>query len=79
MVKLYGELLYEELGRCLIENFELLQFDYEKIMKERAIQILNEIREVIRDTALDDFEVVEEIVCIFEKYDIDADFRHDFG
>lgn len=41
MVKLYGELLYEELGRCLIENFELLQFDYEKIMKERAIQILN--------------------------------------
>ena len=25
-----------------------------------------------------DFDVVEEIVCIFEKYNIDAGGRHDF-
>ena len=45
-----------------------------------AIIILDEIKSVIQTQELeDDFDVVEKIVRIFEKYNIDAGFRHDFG
>ena len=45
-----------------------------------AIIILDEIKSVIQNQELeDDFDVVEKIVRIFEKYNIDAGFRHDFG
>ena len=44
-----------------------------------AISILQEIRAVIQDEEIeDDFFVVEKIVEIFEKYNIDTGWRHDF-
>ncbi len=44
-----------------------------------ALTVLNEIKYVIRDEKIeDDFDVVEEIVRIFEKYNISAGIRHDF-
>ena len=45
-----------------------------------AVNVLGEIKDVIRNEEIeDDFEVVEEIVNIFEKYRISAGTRHDFG
>ncbi len=44
----------------------------------KALEILEEIKKIIRDDTLTDFEVVEEIVCIFERNGIDCDSRHDF-
>ena len=58
-----------------IEDFEI---DASKIADTTAIQALNEIQKVIKDEDYSDFEAIEEIVCIFEKYNIDAGFRHDF-
>ena len=40
---------------------------------------LSEIRCVIQNDTLSDFETVERIICIFEKYNINAGVRHDFG
>lgn len=49
-----------------------------KIADTTAIKILEEIRQVIANETLSDFEVVEEIVCILEKNDIYCGGRHDF-
>ncbi len=58
-----------------IEDFEI---DPSYVAHSTAIQILSEIQKVIADEKYSDFDVVEEIVCIFEKYHIDAGARHDF-
>ena len=45
-----------------------------------AIEILTKIKSVLaRHYQLSDFEIVEEIVCIMEKYKIDCGECHDFG
>lgn len=44
-----------------------------------AVVALNEIKKVIQNEAIeDDFDVVERIVCILEKFNIDTGSRHDF-
>ena len=40
--------------------------------------MIAEIQEVITDEKYSDFDAIEAIVCIFEKYNIDAGNRHDF-
>ena len=60
---------------CRINDFEI---DASKIADTTAITILSEIQEVVKDENISDFDAVERIVCIFEKYNIDAGFRHDF-
>ena len=49
-------------------------------MKEIVIlsKILQEIQNVIQSD-MDDFEMIEEIVCIFERNNLDAGVCHDFG
>ena len=45
-----------------------------------AFTVLNEIKVILADENIeDDFDVVEEILCVFEKYNISAGGRHDFG
>lgn len=58
-----------------IEDFEI---DATQIADTTAIQMLAEIQKVIKDEKYSDFYAIEEIVCIFEKYNIDAGARHDF-
>ena len=58
-----------------IENFEI---DESQIADTTAIQILAEIQNVIKSEEYSDFEIVEEIACIFEKYNIDFGCQHDF-
>ncbi len=58
-----------------IEDFDL---DASKIADTTAIQMLAEIQNVIKSEEYSDFEIVEEIVGIFEKYNIDFACQHDF-
>lgn len=60
----------------LIKN---ICIDTNDVINSTALTVLMEIRNVIRNVKIeDDFDVVEEIVLIFEKYNIDAGSRHDF-
>ncbi len=61
--------------RFRLEDFEL---DATQIADTTAIQMLEEIQNVIKDDSCSDFDAVEKIVCIFEKCNIDAGARHDF-
>lgn len=72
------ELLREYINdyvRFKLEDFEI---DASQIADTTAIKALAEIQEVIKDESYSDFDAIEEIVCIFEKYKITAGFRHDF-
>ena len=64
----------EMVGKLLEENI----VDYSSIADTNAIIILNEIKKVIADDSLSDFDAIEEIVCILEKNNIDCGGRHDF-
>lgn len=58
-----------------IKDFEI---DANKISNSRAIEILSEIQKVIQEEGNTDFDCVEKIVLIFEKYQLSAGARHDF-
>lgn len=72
------ELLKNEIGDFIKYRMEELDLDASKIADTTAILMLAEIQDVIKDEANSDFDAVEKIVCIFEKYNIDFGFRHDF-
>ena len=56
-----------------------IHIDTDDVINSVALTALNEIQYVIQNTEIeDDFDVVEEIVRIFEKYNINAGGRHDF-
>ena len=56
-----------------------LHIDTEDIINSVALTALNEIQCVIQNAEIEnDFDVVEKIVCIFEKYNINTGGRHDF-
>lgn len=58
-----------------IEDFEI---DAYEIINSTALILLSEIRNIILDEKLSDFQALEKIVSLFEDYDIEAGCRHDF-
>ena len=76
------ELIYKELSGTMNDALRQVlrdtKLDFNEIAQTKAISALSEIQEVIQNDEYDDFEVVERIVCIFEKHKISAGVRHDF-
>ncbi len=72
------ELLKKYISDYINNNLENFEIDAYQIADTTAIQMLSEIQNVIQNESYSDFDAVEEIVCIFEKYNIDFGFRHDF-
>ena len=52
--------------------------DADGITNTIATDMLEEIQSIIKNENYTDFDVVEKIVCIFEKYGVDFGNRHDF-
>ncbi len=78
------ELLKNELCDLIFEKIGEISIDANKIIDTKATMMLEEIQSVLIGKGTDfnnenlDFEIVEEIVCIFEKYGVDAGVCHDF-
>ncbi|MBR5527955.1 MAG: hypothetical protein IKV97_03050 [Clostridia bacterium] len=72
------ELLRRHLCDVIRWRIKDLDIDASQIADTTAINALAEIQKVIQDESYTDFMAVEEIVRIFEKYEIDAGVRHDF-
>ena len=49
----------------------------DEISDTTAINALSEIQNILASD-LDDFEIVEQIVCVFEKYNLNTGGCHDF-
>ena len=75
-MKLKAELLSKELAKCIANTLQ--DIDADEIADTTAINALSEIKDIIINPHLSDFEAIEEIVCVFEKYNIDFGNRHDF-
>ena len=60
-MKICKELLYQELGRFLVRNFNELQFDYQQVIMTKSVRALNRIQEILQDDTLDDFYKIEKI------------------
>ena len=58
-----------------IKDFEI---DADEIADTTAIKTLAEIQDILRNDNYSDFEIVERIVCVFEKFKIDWGSCHDF-
>lgn len=75
---LRSELVVYAISDKIRSSIKEIKIDADETVKILAEEVLREIKQVIGDNKLSDFEVVENIVCIFEKYGISAGGRHDF-
>lgn len=73
------ELLSDTISDIVMKNLESINIDADQIADTMATNALSEIQSVIQNDDISDFDAVEEIVNIFEKYKISAGIRHDFG
>ncbi len=73
-VELLKDYIYDYI-KYRIEDFEI---DVSQIADTVAINMLREIQDVIKNESYSDFDAIEEIVRVFEKYNIDFGGRHDF-
>jgi hypothetical protein len=73
------ELLRKTIADIICQNIDnWVEIDADSIVDTKATKILEEIQAVIQSD-MEDFDMIEEIVCIFERNEIDAGVCHDFG
>lgn len=77
-MKIKTELLKAYIFDIINEHILEFEIDVDKIADTTAITMIEEIQRIIKDDNYSDFEIVEEIVHIFEKYKIDSGSCHDF-
>ncbi len=78
LMKFKTDLLKNYISEYINQNIDDFIFDECKIADTTAINILAEIQSIIKKDEYSDFEIVEEIICIFEKYNIDFGNCHNF-
>ena len=71
------ELLKNEISELVAVRLDTLNIDADKIADTVAISALSEIQKIMKSN-LSDFDAVEKIVLIFEKYNLSCGGRHDF-
>ena len=54
------------------------EIDENSIADSVAISLVAEIQNIIRNEDYSDFDAIDEIVSLFNQYEIDCGFRHDF-
>lgn len=75
------EIIEKELGRIAWQYLKHIHFDENELVLTISAKALHEIQLVLlsANCSTSDFEIVEKIVCIFEKYGLDAGCCHDMG
>ena len=72
------ELLSNAISELVMQRLDTINIDADKIADTVAITMLLEIQKIIQDDDVSDFDAIEKIVVLFEKYGVDAGIRHDF-
>ena len=71
------ELLKDSIHDIIDSRLADIEINADEIADTTAIKALSEIQNILAGD-LDDFEIVEQIVCVFEKYNLNAGGCHDF-
>lgn len=67
------------ISEAINSHIKHLNINTDEIICSTALEALAEISLVIRNPEIEnDFDVVDEIIHILDKYNIDTGFRHDF-
>ncbi len=77
-MKIKTELIKSYIADTICNSIMDFDIDEDKAADTTAIKVLGEIQQVLQNTELDDFEKIEEIVLIFERFNLDAGACHDF-
>ena len=72
------QLLRAYVSDLINDRLDDMVIEANEIANTVAIQALSEIQEIIQNEEYSDFDAVEKIVCVFEKYNISAGGCHDF-
>ena len=73
------ELLAGAISDAINSRIKYIDINADEIICSTALEALSEISLVIRNPEIEnDFDVVDEIIHILDKYNIDTGFRHDF-
>lgn len=72
------ELLKKYIADYILFHINDFEINADEIINTVAIEVLQQIQNIIKDDETTDFEKVENIVLLFEKHNIDAMPCHDF-
>ena len=72
------ELLKKHISDYITKNIDDFEIDVNDIANTVAIEVLSEIKRIIINDDLDEFDIVERITDLFEEYGIDFGNQHDF-
>ena len=72
------ELIMGAIFDTIKERLEYINIDADKIANTTAITALSEIQEILKNSDYSDFEMVDKITCVFEKYNLNIGECHDF-
>lgn len=73
------ELLGNELSEAIKQYLLNSNINYDVIADTVSIKVLSEIQQILKNDCISDFDAIEQIICVFEKYNLDFGSRHDFG
>lgn len=74
-IELLGNVLSEAIKQYLLNS----NINYDVIADTVSIKVLSEIQQILKNDCISDFDAIEQIICVFEKYNLDFGSRHDFG
>ncbi|MBQ8836295.1 MAG: hypothetical protein IJ002_02145 [Clostridia bacterium] len=77
-MKIKTELLKDHIISFINDRIEDFVINADEIANSKAISILGKIQQIIQNEEYKDFDVVEEIVCLFEANGLNCGGRHDF-
>lgn len=72
------ELIKSYIADVVCSQLMDFEIDENKIADTKAIEILGEIQEILKNGEEDDFLIVEEIVSLFIRHNLDTGGCHDF-
>jgi len=77
-MKIKTELIKGYIADAVCSQLTDFEIDEDKVADSRATLILDAVREILIRDELDDFQMIDEIVSLFNRCNIDCGNCHDF-
>ena len=59
------EIIKSYISDMICNSISDFDIDADEIANSKAIEMLEEIQQILKNDSLDDFEMIDEIVCVF--------------
>jgi len=72
------ELLSKIISEAIINCPDFTDINFNLEAEKSSLLALSEIQKIVKNDELSDYDAIEEIIDIFEKYNLDSGNRHDW-